>query len=445
MGYREDVISFWHEYSHRSIFGVGKVKCFHGKEHECCIQLWQLKNGRLAIAIKSRSRLQCASSYYFEGKLQENNATLENWHMEVTEIRLSVDFLSRNSDGYHILGFIDGTVCVQDVVRVQPTCKRIASELTNISLDAMPDQFDLDELKVDIIHRGGAEYLVARSLRNSAILGELIISSKNPLSDREWDDVIDRLCYLLSLAQRSYVAMVSKFRFNEADGKYDYLMLCGVRGIQATKASRQFLISAENLPSYLKVGFTRLPQVYSLWNLGTALDHYLQAMDQESAWAIGTGLVVALECLVSAYASGNTNREYHFGEMENFEPLIPDVANQVMNQLEKNFPEATKRLRGNRDELSSWQSGFMNLNRRSFGRKIRSMLKELGIAQPKSDVLRKYIDLRNDLVHNGYPVSSKNFSDDFRAIMQMADFLEKTFLVILGYDGDVVGWDNYLV
>ena len=256
--------------------------------------------------------------------------------------------------------------------------------------------------------------------------------------------MIDRLCHLLSLAQRSYIAKVSKFRFNEADGKDDYRMLHGIRGIQVTKASRQFLISAENLPSYLKVGFSRLPQAYSLWNLGTALDHYIQAIDRDSAWAIGAGLVVALECLVSAYANGNTNREYHFGEMEEFKPVIPDMANQAVSQLEKHFPETTKRLKSDKDELSSWQSSFMNLNRRSFGRKIRSMLDELGIEQPKSDVLHRYIDLRNDLVHNGYPVSSKDFSGDYRAIMQMADFLENIFLVILGYDGDVVGWDNYM-
>jgi hypothetical protein len=221
-------------------------------------------------------------------------------------------------------------------------------------------------------------------------------------------------------------------------------MLYGLIDIQATKADRYFLISAENIPSYLKVAFSRYPQVYLEWKLGTALDHYLQAMDKESVWAIGVGLVVALECLVSAYAI-RTNRENYFGDMEEFIPLIQDIAAQVMDQLEKQFPEATQRLKSNRDELSSWQSSFRNLNRRSFGRKIRNMLDELGIEQPKSDVLRMYVDLRNDLVHNGYPVSSKDFSKDFRAIMQMADFLEGIFLVILGYYGVVAGWDNYLV
>lgn len=72
MGDRDDVIAFWENYSHRSISSVGKIRCLHEKEHECSLQLWQLKNGRWVVAINSTSQLNCASQHYlFEGKLQE--------------------------------------------------------------------------------------------------------------------------------------------------------------------------------------------------------------------------------------------------------------------------------------------------------------------------------------------------------------------------------------
>jgi len=445
MSFHDSVISSWENYSHQSVSGVGKIMCQYGHAHECNLQLWHLKNGHLVVNIESCTMLKCDSDYSFEGISTKNALPLNDWSIEITQIQRNHESSSLEDPVYYYLGKVRGNVSIYDVGRTSGKCRRVICELINLSLSSARVQLDLKNYKIEIVDKGGAEYYISRSFKNPSILGELRMIADKPLSTDEWNDIVARLCCFLSLAQRNYVTKASMYKFNDPDNKYYCQKIYPLRGIQATKASRYPLIASKDLPSYLKRAIKKIPQVYSNWNFLIALDHYLQAMDSKSSWSIGVGLVVAMECLVSAFASGSTEREYHFGEMDNFKTILPDISTQVLEQLEKHFPESTKRLKDDSSERTSWESSFMVLNRRSFGRKVRSMLDELGIEQPRSNVLQRYINLRNDLVHYGYPVTSRDFSDDFKVMIQMADFLEKIFLKIIGYDGPVIGFDEYII
>ena len=138
-----------------------------------------------------------------------------------------------------------------------------------------------------------------------------------------------------------------------------------------------------------------------------ALDHYLRAMDSVSAWPMGIGIVVALECLVSAYVEDKHEDLIFCERMEDFAPVVPRVAELVWPILAECFPDRAALLRRDSSEFQSWKTGIRNWNRRSFKRKVRSMLKHLGIAAPDSWLLQSFVDLRNDLVHYGYPMSEE--------------------------------------
>jgi hypothetical protein len=151
---------------------------------------------------------------------------------------------------------------------------------------------------------------------------------------------------------------------------------------------------------------------------------------------MGIGIVVALECLVSSFA-GREGREYHFSsEMAEFDALLQKLAQVVLSTLDSHFPGRVKQLRENRGERQSWKMGLRNLNRRSFKRQMRDMLEALGVEPPKSGVLQRFVNIRNDLVHYGYPVSQDS-SGGFRKIMQMAEFLDTVLLAILDYEGPI--------
>ena len=116
--------------------------------------------------------------------------------------------------------------------------------------------------------------------------------------------------------------------------------------------------------------------------------------------------------------------------------MLKQLADLVLPFLDAHFPERVKQLKANRSEKQSWEKSLRNLNRRSFKRKVHSMLTALDVEPPKSELLQRFVDLRNDLVHYGYPVS-QDWSSEFRKIMEMAEFLEQIFLAILQYKGPI--------
>lgn len=115
MGYRDSVISFWENYSHLRVLGVGMIRCQHGHEHNCNLQLWQLKNGRLEVNIDSCSKLKCDSYYSFEGKLIKHTEVLNDWQINITQISRNLKVVPPDRSRYSYFGQANGIVSIHDI------------------------------------------------------------------------------------------------------------------------------------------------------------------------------------------------------------------------------------------------------------------------------------------------------------------------------------------
>ena len=432
----KETTSVWTGLAEQVAAGAGSITCQHGETHSGRLRLWQLLNGCLAIELTTNEELECMSHLRFQGSLLQDDSVADDWRIEVADIQLNhcvwlaPDFRTR----LH-LGTADRYATTYDIGRTRPECRKIVCGLTNLYLSHSVE-LELDGLHVGLGMKTGADqsYIKARTLGSPAILGELWVTSDVPLPDEEWDEFVDRLRFLLSLAHRNYVGKAIKLRYCDEDEPCSQV-LYGL-GAESTRAAKRPLIATDDLPDYLRQTFPHVPEVYTPWKLGVATDHYFRAMDSASAWPMGIGIVIALECLVSAF-TGRQGSDFHFAnEMEHFDPLLKQLAELVLSFLDSHFLERVKLLRENGSELRSWKAGLRNLNRRSFKRKLRSMLEALSVEAPKSGVLQRFVDIRNDIVHYGYPVS-QDWSREFRRIIQMAEFLDTVFLAVLEYEGPI--------
>lgn len=432
----EDVPSFWTRLAKQGIKGVGQITSTEGTA-SCRIQIWQLLNGCLTVEVTSRERLNCEGHYHygFNGNPLRNDSVKNDWHMTVRGIQLNQYALPINDSAHHYFGLVDrmvGEYLSGPLADGQRIHDRVVCRLANLYLTS-PLSFDVDQFHISLYCESGLTdaYMKARSLQEPLLHGVLEVSSNESKSDEEWLGFIDGLCVVLSLAQRNYVskASVEFFTRSELSFRTFYAL-----GLKATKAQNRPLVTESNLLIYIKNAMPRLPEVYRLWKLGIALDHYLRAMDNDSLWSMGAGFVVALECLVSAFTVTH-GEEFHFTEdMEDFMRTTRDNRKRFLEIFESFYPTSVARLRDNKPELDSWTSGLQSLNRRSFRRKIRDMLSDLDIPERNSQTLQRFVTLRNELVHYGYSTQpTENWSNDFEQVMQMAEFLEEIFLKILEY------------
>jgi hypothetical protein len=432
----EETTSLWADLAERVLAGAGSVTCEHGKTYSGRLRLWQLPNGCLAIELITNRQLRCRSYHRFQGNLLQDDSVVDDRHIEVADIQLNHSVpLAPDFRTWRHLGTADRYATTYDIRKTRPECTKIVCGLTNLYLDHSVE-LELDSLHIGLGKTTGADqtYVRARALGGPAVLSELWATSDVPLPDDQWDEFVDRLRFVLSLAHRNYVGKAFKLRYGDEDHPCSQVFY-GL-GVESTRAARRPLIATDDLSEYLRQTFPRVPEVYNPWKLGVATDHYFRAMDSASAWPMGIGIVIALECLVSAFA-GREGCEYHFSnEMEEFDPLLRQLGELALSFLDSHFPERVKLLRANRSERQSWETGLRSLNRRSFKRKMRTMLEALDVEVPKSGVLQRFVDIRNDLVHHGYPVS-QDWSREFRKIMQMAEFLDTVLLAVLKYDGPV--------
>jgi len=430
----KDLTSLWERNARRTIAGAGSVSCADGRTRWGRLRLWQLWNGNLVVELQTREELQCKSQFEFQGNRLQDGTLVENWHVEATGIRINRSFAPvEDGESWRHYGIVRqwATTYHFDFQETRPECREVQCDLTNLVLDDSV-MLDLDGIHVEL--RGKSEmsraYSRARALKSCAILGELRATSGDSVPDTEWDKLVGRLCLLLSLSQRNYVRQAFRSGSREVGGDCCSQAFYGY-GAQTTRAAKRPLITTEYLGEYLRQTAAKVDNVFRRWKLVMALDHYLRAMDSVSAWPMGIGIVVALECLVSAYAEDKHDDLIFCERMEDFQPVVAELVWPILADC---FPHRAELLCRDRSEFRSWKMGIRSLNRRSFKRKMRSMLIHLGIDAPASSLLQSFVYLRNDLVHYGYPVSEK-WDREFGKIIQMADFLEQIFLAVLGYTG----------
>ncbi len=431
----EEITTVWTGLAEQIVAGAGSITCKNGETRNGQLRLWQLLNGCLAIELVTDTLLKCKSCGHFQGKLLQGDRVVDDQHIEVTGIQLNHTVTLDFEKWFH-LGTADQWATIYDIHKPRPECRKVVCGLTNLYLEMDHSlTFDLDGLHVELSRRTGAAqtYIKGRALNGPAVLGELRVTSDVPLPDSKWNEFIGELCFLLSLAHRNRVAKAFKLRYGDEDQpcSQEFYGL----GAESARVAKRPLIATEDLTEYLRQTFPQVSKVYNPWQLGVAVDHYFRAMDSTSAWPMGVGIVVALECLVSAFA-GREGVEYYFSnEMEEFDPLLKQLADTVLSFLNSHFPERVGQLKASSAELQSWRMGLRSLNRRSFKQKMHSMLGALHV-EASGAVLQRFVNIRNDLVHYGYP-TSQDWSPEFQKIMQMAELLDRVFLAVLGYKGPI--------
>ena len=132
----KDLTSFWERNAERTIAGVGRVSCAHGRTRQGSLRLWQLWNGNLVVELQTGKELQRKSQFEFEGNRLQDVTLVENWHVKATGIRInrSVSRLE-DDEGWHHYGIVGQWATTHHSRETRPECREVQCDLTNLVLD----------------------------------------------------------------------------------------------------------------------------------------------------------------------------------------------------------------------------------------------------------------------------------------------------------------------
>jgi hypothetical protein len=190
---------------------------------------------------------------------------------------------------------------------------------------------------------------------------------------------------------------------------------------------------------------------YFDWSLGEAQDLYIQAMSIHSLWPQSVGFFTALETLKSAFLRQHGDESQYYlppGKEFDKEFRKKRVANRVIEILGDAF-EVFSRLSG--DDRAALKLKIKNgLNRRPYKLVLSSMFQELGMVVEEDD-LKWLVRIRDQIIHTGSPQYdgrepwADKSSEAARWVERFGSLVERTFLAILGYQGQFEQYDQSVI
>jgi uncharacterized protein YutE (UPF0331/DUF86 family) len=437
----------WGGLSRRTFIGSGRLICRYDNEWRCDTWLAQLFNGCVVVrafnvekapADVDRWLKQC-EPFRLIGTLNDGqNLTVENIHFSHRLWRFHQGTTEIFQSFVHRPGFVE----IANLDGMEESFQSITCEVTNLFLGGKvePIEANVEQAKIRfnwLPHYNDNRQRV-EALKTAGILSSITIDPLEQMSEHQLDDLVRALCGLLTFAQRSPVHCVAQ-QWKDANG-----IILKSRYQEPVFYSPTIfrpLIPAETLATFIQDSFENYKRQWKPWDLGHAIDHYIQAMSLRSSWSQAIGFFTALETLKNAFLQqpGRAELGYHVpkGEFRK-----KHIVSQVIELLAKNF-EVFKDLSG--DEKRSLYGKAGELNRRAYKLVLREMFRELRMTID-DDELRRLVDLRNQIIHRGSPDYGKSpWKEPAEAASEAARFaglVERTILAILDYQGGSERYDQ---
>lgn len=444
LGHRKS--QFWDSLSRAVFAGSGHLTWRHGNEWPCDFWLAQLFNGRIVVQVSN---------------VQGRPGDVGKW----LEQREPLDLFGTLDDGrnlvargihwtwiFHSKETLEGAVhrpnCVEitDPDSIGVPVRQVICEVTNLLLNGRIEPIELDD---------GVQIRLGRSsdhndnrrriecLKTAGVLGVVSIQLPRQTTADRVDDLVGALDDILSLAQRSSVHCVAQ-HWKNAEDKGMIVRSKYQEPVFYYPAILRPLVPADSLASFVQDTFETYLTQWKAWDLGHAIDHYIQAMALRSTWSQAVGFFTALETLKNAFVHPSTRAQpkYHVPKGEFKEK---DIVSQIVALLESNFA-VFKGLPEHEKDLLRGKIG--GLNRRAYKPVLRKLFKALSLTV-EDDELNRLVEFRNQIIHRGSPdYTGSLWKDPAEAgddVARFAGLVERSILAVLGYHGSFERYDEIFV
>lgn len=454
-----NLLSHYGEYI-ASYKGEGVLTLEDGGVFKCKYEAGQLKNGIVLLLCDFFSPfpiLRCSSSANkFEGITSEGFRVFAN--NNITSVNYLPNIPNDRSAGVWAAFYIN-ELSVQMVkeTKVQSThfgvtnFKFTGTEpylLENSSCLILPLKFKStnDDVKLYIIPVRRYDYIMKRvqTLKSIDVTCEVVCNNTGNGIIKDLREVIDNLCYLLSVARGTKIQWIYCDLYNSTDKKifrihfshvtkpYCPLPIIDPVGQNMTKTfleSTYDTFVEKNKPYKLKQG---------------TIDAYLDAKAENDYLQMrGVKLAVAIEMLKSVFLElpNHVANEYIFTEEYFNKNLLKPLKKALSNVLKSKNIESSSR--------EAMYKKIKELNRTSFGDLLRIILKDIHLKVEEKDI-KLFIASRNKLVHEGgfyydranpeERKSTKPLPSRLHEYFFLVNFLDNVYLKLLGYNGLYIDW-----
>jgi len=407
--------------------GEGVLTLKDGFSVSCAFEVGQLKQGNIFLFCDSSEVTLSPFStpaHKFEGTTTQGYtfSTIEN----IT--------LTDSDAGTHVYHLRSGTVRMAE----QTLPQRVRYGVTNLKISR--------PLHIQVNHKGMTQQFViepvqnhetimwrVRRLKSIDVTCEIVGEVTTATSKEILEEVVDNLCYLLSVAKGTKIEWLYR-------DIYDDQGACTERmhGSRIVKAYCPLSLIDEDriLQDFLEK--TYIPYVtnrerYAL-NQRT-IDTYLDAKAESDYLQIrGIKLAVAMEVLKDVFLNLSETPVAEFVTNSNrFKKIISELKDTIRAILHSN----------NLDISSETLSEKLpDINRRTFRQILADICKRIDLQLTEEDTQR-FIQSRNSLVHTGhYKSEEKTRGEDTQPLFQefcfLMSVLDKIFLRLLEYHGQFI-------
>lgn len=261
-------------------------------------------------------------------------------------------------------------------------------------------------------------------------------------------EVVDDLCYLLSVARGTKIQWIYCDQYNESGA-----LVMRAHSSRVTKPYCPFAVIDPRGDGRDETK-TFLEQAYSAYvskrdsfrlNQGT-IDAYLDAKAENDYLEMrGVKLAVALEMLKSTFLEmpDSSVKEFVLDE-EEFKKLVAPISKAIEDTLELNGVNE----KDSRKAICA-DKKIEGLNRRSFRYFIDKLCKQIGLKVEEKEI-KLFVACRDKLIHKGrfyYEAATKQEREECPPLPSktheyffLVHFLDRIFLKLLGYGGIYIDW-----
>ena len=434
--------AFWHNLAKETFVGRGQLAC-NAKKWDCRFWIAQLINGRIVVQVQGLNQSVFSDLFNYLDRITPCSIVGElegGQPLEATNIDFNWNV------GSHLEGFVlyPGFVEIKHVDYKEEFYPRIIYEVTNLSLGKQSNitaTVENAKLKVCWLSKHNKILRYAQGLKSARVLSLIDVDFVQQSSQAEQQDLINGLCDLLTLAQRSYVSIVAE-HWQAADG--------------ATKRSQyqepvfdyppapRPLIPANALTNFIETTFSNYNKFWDSWNLPWIIDYYVQSISLQNDLAQSPGSFTALEALKAAFLKqkkiSNTKLE-HYVDIKRFQQ--EEIVEKIMHILSDSFEEfrglvANDSSEGHekKPERQALIRRIENLNERPRPRyrdALKAMFGDLKVFYDDDD-LKHLVLFRDKIIHGSIP--DYETDDAAHLTWRFSSLVEKTILAILKYQGE---------
>ena len=443
--------------------GKGVITLEDGKKCECLFEAGQLTNGQVLLLCDFLPPLPIylnISATKFEGTTSKGfriwatgafsevsyipdipiDRSLEVWaafHIQQMTVQIAEE--ERN----HFLHF---GITNFEFIGTRPTRASDNSFYLNLPLDLQSNSRST-RLLIKPLDLNGKIMRRLRTLKSVDVSCEVIAEISADGDVAVVREVVDDLCYILSIARGTKIQWVYCDSYNAAEK-----LISREHSSRITKPYCPLPI-IHPVSSGGKETKTFIEQVYKTYvakresyNLSKGtIDAYLDAKAEGDYLEMrGIKLVVAMEMLKAVVLElPYTFVEEYVITEQKFMELAHTLCTAVDDVLQKeNIDKDSRKAICNDKKV-------LELNRRSFAHFLKKLCRHIGLKVKETEI-RQFVEFRNKLVHRGrfyWTIATQEEREKYKPLPSrsyeyffLVNFLDRVFLKLLGYSGPYIDW-----